>query len=82
MTLGDVAAAMTERADLPNELRGALTGECDETVNDASFPYVCEVEIDPDLGTWQIVQHTGVDGVGRAVNSLIGIKSFKIEAPL
>jgi carbon-monoxide dehydrogenase large subunit len=74
MTLGEVAAAMTERADLPDELRGALTGVCDETVNDASFPYgchVCEVEIDPDLGTWQIVQHTGVDDVGRAVNPLI-----------
>ena len=65
---------MTERADLPDELRGALTGVCDETVNDASFPYgchVCEVEIDPDLGAWQIVQHTGVDDVGRAVNPLI-----------
>ena len=74
MTLGEVAAAMAKRADLPNELRGALTGECDETVNAASFPYgchVCEVEIDPDLGTWQIVQHTGVDDVGRAVNPMI-----------
>jgi len=74
MTLGEVAAAMAKRADLPNELRGALTGESDETVNDASFPYgchVCEVEIDPDLGTWQIVQHTGVDDVGRAVNPMI-----------
>ena len=31
-----------------------MTGECDETVDDASFPYgchVCEVEIDPELGT-------------------------------
>jgi carbon-monoxide dehydrogenase large subunit len=74
MTLGEVAAAMTERADLPDELRGPLTGECDETVNDASFPYgchVCEIEIDPDLGTWHIVQHTGVDDVGRVVNPLI-----------
>ena len=74
MTLGEVVAAMAERADLPGELRGALTGECDETVNDASFPYgchVCEVEIEPELGTWRIVQHTGVDDVGRAVNPLI-----------
>ena len=74
MTLGEVAKAMSERADLPAELRGPLTGECDETVNDASFPYgchVCEVEIEPDTGTWRIVQHTGVDDVGRAVNPLI-----------
>jgi aerobic carbon-monoxide dehydrogenase large subunit len=74
MTLSEVAVATAERADLPDALRGPLTGECDETVNDASFPYgchVCEVEIDPDLGTWQIVRHTGVDDVGRAVNPLI-----------
>src|SRR6185437_13251045 len=74
MTLTEIAAAMGERADLPAELRGALTGECDETVNDASCPYgchVCEVEIDGDTGTWRIVQHTGVDDVGRAVNPLI-----------
>ena len=53
MTLAEVAAAMSERTDLPADLRGPLTGECDETVNDASFPYgchVCEVEIDPETG--------------------------------
>jgi carbon-monoxide dehydrogenase large subunit len=74
MTLGEVAVAMSERTDLPPDLRGALTGECDETVPDASFPYgchVCEVEIDPELGTWRIVQHSGVDDVGRAVNPMI-----------
>jgi aerobic carbon-monoxide dehydrogenase large subunit len=74
MTLAEVVTAMAERADLPSELRGPLTGACDETVNDASFPYgchVCEVEIDPDLGTCEIVQHIGVDDVGRAVNPMI-----------
>jgi aerobic carbon-monoxide dehydrogenase large subunit len=74
MSLSEVAAAMLERNDLPGDLRGPLTGECDETVNDASFPYgchVCEVEIEPELGTWRIVQHIGVDDVGRAVNPMI-----------
>jgi carbon-monoxide dehydrogenase large subunit len=74
MTLAQVAAAMAERVDLPGELRGALTGACEETVNDASFPYgchVCEVEIDPELGSWEIVQHVGVDDVGRAANPMI-----------
>ena len=74
MTLAEIAAAMGARTDFPSELRGALTGECDETVDDASFPYgchVCEVEIDPELGTCRIVQHTGVDDVGRAVNPMI-----------
>jgi carbon-monoxide dehydrogenase large subunit len=74
VSLVDVAAAMGERADLPAELRGALTGECDETINVAGFPYgchVCEVEIEPELGTLKIIKHTTVDDVGRAVNPLI-----------
>jgi carbon-monoxide dehydrogenase large subunit len=74
MALGEIAAAMTQRTDLPTDLRGALTGQCDETVKDASFPYgchVCEVEIDAETGTWRIVQHTGVDDAGRAVNPMI-----------
>jgi aerobic carbon-monoxide dehydrogenase large subunit len=74
MSLTEVAAAMTSRADLPPEFRGPLTGECDQTVNEAGFPYgchVCEVEIDADMGTVEIIRHTTVDDVGRAVNPLI-----------
>jgi aerobic carbon-monoxide dehydrogenase large subunit len=74
MSLTEVAAAMSERSDLPGDLRGPLRGECDETVEVASFPYgchVCEVEIEPELGTLEIVRHTTVDDVGRAVNPLI-----------
>jgi carbon-monoxide dehydrogenase large subunit len=74
MSLTEVAAATSERSDLPRELRGPLRGECDETVEVASFPYgchVCEVEIEPELGTLEIVRHTTVDDVGRAVNPLI-----------
>ncbi len=74
MTLSEVAGAVTSRTDLPPELRGPLMAECDETINDAGFPYGChvsEVEIDPDLGNVEIIRHTTVDDVGRAVNPLI-----------
>jgi carbon-monoxide dehydrogenase large subunit len=74
MTLSEVAGAVTSRTDLPPELRGPLIAECDETINDAGFPYGChisEVEIDPDLGNVEIIRHTTVDDVGRAVNPLI-----------
>jgi carbon-monoxide dehydrogenase large subunit len=74
MTLSDVAAAMDSRADLPQDFRGLLIGECDQTVNEAGFPYgchVCEVEIDPELGFVEIIRHTAVDDVGRAVNPMI-----------
>ena len=70
----EVAAAALRRNDLPDELRGPLAAESDETVNLASFPYgchVCEVEVDPDTGVVEIVRYTAVDDVGRAVNPLI-----------
>ena len=74
MSLTEVASAMSTREDLPPDLRGPLVAECDETINDAAFPYgchVCEVEIDPELGSAEIIHHTAVDDVGRAVNPLI-----------
>ena len=69
-----VAAEALRRDDLPEELRGPLDGESDETVNLAAFPYgchVCEVEIDPETGVLDIVRYSAVDDVGRAVNPLI-----------
>ena len=72
--LAEVAVAMASRVDLPQDFRGPLIGECDMTINDAGFPYGChvsEIEIDPELGTVEIVRHTTVDDVGRAVNPLI-----------
>jgi carbon-monoxide dehydrogenase large subunit len=70
----EVAAEALRRNDLPEELRGPLAAESDETVNLASFPYgchVCEVEVDPDTGVVEIARYTAVDDVGRAVNPLI-----------
>jgi aerobic carbon-monoxide dehydrogenase large subunit len=72
--LFEVSAAMLRRTDLPEDLRGPLAATVDEVVPEASFPFgshVCEVEIDPDLGTLEIVKYSAVDDVGRAVNPLI-----------
>ena len=49
----EVAARLRTPDDLPEDLRGPLDAESDETVAEASFPYgchVCEVEVDPDTG--------------------------------
>src|SRR5580704_4138318 len=46
----DVAAAATDGKNVPEDLRGALDGSCDETILQLGFPYgahVCEVEVDP-----------------------------------
>jgi carbon-monoxide dehydrogenase large subunit len=70
----ETARAALERNDLPDELRGALGAESDETITLAAFPYgchVCEVEIDPETGVLDIVRYSAVDDVGRAVNPMI-----------
>jgi aerobic carbon-monoxide dehydrogenase large subunit len=70
----DIASAAARLTDLPDDLRGPLAAVSDETFNDASFPYgchCCEVEIDPQLGTVEIVRYVAVDDVGRAVNPMI-----------
>ncbi|HEY0424322.1 MAG TPA: molybdopterin cofactor-binding domain-containing protein, partial [Rhodopila sp.] len=69
-----VAAAALARNDLPEDLAGPLGAVSDETIRDASFPYgchVCEVEIDPETGSVEIISYTAVDDVGRAVNPMI-----------
>ena len=73
-TLFEVATAAARLDDLPADLRGPLQGISDEVFHEASFPYgchVCEVEIDPELGTVAIVRYSAVDDVGRAVNPMI-----------
>ncbi len=70
----EVAAAAQNLKDLPEDLRGPLSAQSEEMHHEASFPYgshVCEVEVDPDLGTLQIVNYAAVDDVGRAVNPLL-----------
>ena len=72
--LFDVAGAARERNDLPDGLGGPLAADCDDMIRIAAFPFgshVCEVEIDPDTGLIEIVRHTAVDDVGRAINPLI-----------
>jgi carbon-monoxide dehydrogenase large subunit len=72
--LAEVAAAAARLGDLPADLRGPLAAFSDVTFNDASFPYgchVCEVEVDPELGTVEIVRYSAVDDVGRAVNPMV-----------
>jgi carbon-monoxide dehydrogenase large subunit len=74
MALFEVARAARERNDLPDDLRGPLSADCDDFIRIAAFPFgshVCEVEIDPDTGLTEIVRHTAVDDVGRAINPLI-----------
>jgi carbon-monoxide dehydrogenase large subunit len=70
----DVAREAQQRSDLPDDLKGPLAAEGDETVQVGGYPFgshVCEVEIDPDDGTIEIAGYAAVDDVGRAINPRI-----------
>jgi len=74
LDLFEVAQAAERRNDLPDEFKGRLSAECDETVRVGAFPYgshVCEVEVDLATGAVEIVGYAAVDDVGRAINPLI-----------
>jgi len=70
----DVAKAAATRKDIPAELQGKLDGIGDQVVASGAWPsgtHICEVEIDPDTGVAELVQWSGVDDVGRAINPMI-----------
>jgi carbon-monoxide dehydrogenase large subunit len=74
VSLFAVANAAEKQSDLPDDLRGPLHAFSDKSFDEASFPYgahVCEVEIDPALGTIEVVKYSAVDDVGKAVNPMI-----------
>ena len=74
LDLFEIAAAAAKSSELPENLRGPLTGSCEKVTPGLCFPYgtcVCEVEVDPDTGEVAIVRYTSVDDVGRAVNPMI-----------
>ena len=67
-------AAAAQRADAPEDCRGALDGTSDEDMPQPSYPYgcaVCEVEVDAETGVVELVRYTTVDDCGRAVNPMI-----------
>src|SRR5262249_8987091 len=72
----EVVREALRREDLPGELAGPLAAENDETLTGRGGPYRrhvlrCEVQVDLELGTVEIVGYAAVDDVGRAVNPRI-----------
>jgi carbon-monoxide dehydrogenase large subunit len=74
ISLADAATRAAVGTGLPEELKGPLAGDSKFVGRLFAFPNgsaVCEIEIDPDTGTPEIVGYTAVDDVGRVVNPLI-----------
>ena len=75
ISLFELAAfAQTGDTKLREDLRGPFKAISDKITPGLAFPFgaqVCEIEIDPQTGEWQIISYVAIDDVGIAVNPLI-----------
>jgi len=73
-TLFELARHGEDGGPLPEGLHGPFRAVADVVTPGLAFPYgaaVCEIEIDPDTGEWDIQNYVSVDDVGRALNPMI-----------
>ncbi len=71
--LFELARALDGR-DLSDDLKGGLSIVQDNVMETPVFPngcHICEIEIDPETGSYEVTRYTTVDDVGRAINPLI-----------
>ena len=74
LTMKEVAKAASQPAKLPKDLEPGLYESAVYNNPKENFPngcHVCEVEIDEELGTVEIVRYTVVDDVGTVINPLL-----------
>ena len=74
VTLVEVAKAAYTPPRLPSEIEPGLDETAAFAPEGQNWPngcHICEVEIDPDTGTHEIVRYTAVDDVGTVLNPLL-----------
>ena len=74
ITIKDLARKATNPTNVPADLDVSLVASSVFRVEAANYPngcHVCEVEIDPETGTIQIVRYSVVDDVGTVMNPLL-----------
>src|SRR6185369_14202467 len=74
LTMKDVAKEAANPAKLPSGMEGGLTATAVYNAEVENFPngcHVCELEIDEDTGTVEIVRYSVVDDVGTVLNPLL-----------
>ena len=72
--LGEVVTAAHSPGQLPPEIEPGLAVQMGFSTQAENFPngcHVCEVEIDPDTGTIEIISYKVVDDVGTVLNPLL-----------
>jgi len=74
LTIKEVARASLDPKNLPQGIEAGLIEKAIYTGTVASYPngvHVCELEIDEDTGTVEIVNYNVVDDVGTVINPLL-----------
>jgi aerobic carbon-monoxide dehydrogenase large subunit len=74
LSLKEIARIAADPASLPPDVEGGLSAAGLFNSSVANYPngcHVCEVEIDPETGTVQIVRYSVVDDVGTVLNPLL-----------
>jgi carbon-monoxide dehydrogenase large subunit len=74
LTISDVARTAANPAKLPKGMEGSLIATSVFYLDTENFPngaHVCEVEIDQETGTVDIVRYSVVDDVGTVINPLM-----------
>ncbi len=74
VTIKDVAKQAAQPAKLPKGMEGGLISTAVYNAETENFPngcHVCELEIDPETGTVEIVRYSVVDDVGTVLNPML-----------
>ncbi len=74
MSLADIAAVAWDPPSLPDGMEPGLVASAAYAAKQQNFPngaHICELEIDPDTGTVEILRYSVVDDVGTVLNPLL-----------
>jgi len=74
ITIKEVAQNAFNPAKLPKNVEGGLSANAVYQADVENFPngvHVCEIEVDPETGTSEIVRYSVVDDVGTVMNPLL-----------
>jgi aerobic carbon-monoxide dehydrogenase large subunit len=74
LTIKEVAKQAAQPAKLPKGMEGGLISTAVYNAETENFPngcHVCELEIDPETGTVEIVRYSVVDDVGTVLNPML-----------
>jgi len=74
LTIGEVAAAAKDQANLPAGMDAGLDTRAGSDVDSGTYPngcHVCELEIDRDTGNVTLINYVVVDDFGKVINPLL-----------